>query len=291
MDTCRELDLKLTLFCDICCLWRYKELGKMDFPLQVENQMKYTIGEGHDVQCHLHPHWQFTDFNNGSYKFDLDKFLLGNLSPDIKVCEEMIYGLLKEGSEYLQNLLRPINPNYECIAFRAGGYGIQPNTRIIIEALIRAGYAIDSSVIPGLVWKTNVNQIDFSDYPNDANYFLSGHPDLFELNNKRKGIFEIPIPSVKKNKLWNILLMIMLLKRKLFQKDQNRIVKGFSIQKQNEEGPFTDFRVNEKLIMIFNFMSKNQKYLLEVGDDPYLLRDITKKYINKYNDGDDIFFQ
>jgi hypothetical protein len=290
LDVCKKNGIKLTLFCDTCCLWRYTQLGKIDFPTHIEEQLKYAITEGNDVQCHLHPHWLFTDFTNGFYQVDLDKFLLGNLSEDIIKCEEKIFELLKNSSKYLQNLLTPVNPKYKCIAFRAGGYGIQPKTRTIVKALKRAGYSIDSSVVPGLRLKSNVNQIDFCDYPEEPNYFLIDHPDLFELNNKENGIFEIPIPSLKSNKLLNILYILRYLQFKLFTKDQNNIIKGYPIQQIDNNKNHENMRFYEKYFKIITFILKDQTYVLDVGNDPYLLRNITNKHIKKYKNADNIFF-
>ena len=40
INICSKINIPLTLFCDILCLWRYRELGLTDFPNEVEESIK-----------------------------------------------------------------------------------------------------------------------------------------------------------------------------------------------------------------------------------------------------------
>ena len=51
------LGVRYTLFVDVLCLFRYRELGLHRFVDAVEDQLRDAVRRGHDVQTHLHPHW------------------------------------------------------------------------------------------------------------------------------------------------------------------------------------------------------------------------------------------
>jgi hypothetical protein len=79
------------------------------------------------------------------------------------------------------------------VAYRAGGYGVQPGAEDILKALIDTGYVFDSSVVPGLVSKSRILQTDFSAAPAAFNYFVSPESGFFKPAGS--GIFEIPIAA------------------------------------------------------------------------------------------------
>lgn len=185
----------------MACLWRYRDLGHTEFPDLVDQQLKSAVERGNDVQAHIHPHWLETEIayspnGSSSYEFDLSKFLIGNWFPgDGRALRQFCSGLLGRAKSYLETLLRPVDRGYRCIAYRAGGYGIQPNTPAVLQALIDNGYLIDSSIVPGMVLSSNVNRIDFAQVPRQANYFVSPEFGLGQVSDK--GIFEIPVMTLR----------------------------------------------------------------------------------------------
>jgi hypothetical protein len=148
-----RIGIPFTLFVDVACLWRYREDGDDEFPNAVEAQLRSALGRGHDVQAHLHPHWLRARREDGRWRAPPDTFVVGALDDPAP--------LLARAKAYLEELLRPVDPAYSCIAFRAGNYGIQPNFHRVLEALLETGYEIDSSVVPGLVLADEINQVDF----------------------------------------------------------------------------------------------------------------------------------
>ena len=74
-----ELGVRYTLFVDVLCLFRYRELGLHRFVDAVEDQLRDAVRRGHDVQTHLHPHWTRAERKDGIWSFDNQTFLLGNL--------------------------------------------------------------------------------------------------------------------------------------------------------------------------------------------------------------------
>jgi hypothetical protein len=199
LEACEEIAVPMTLFADVACLWRYRELGHSEFPQMVEEQLCGALRRGHDVQAHLHPHWaeaqiQHDPQGRSHYLYDLSRFLLGNCASE---AGGGLYGLaldlLKRAKGHLTDFLRPVDPLYRCVAFRAGGWGIQPGTKAILAALEDAGFLIDSSVVPGFRVQSNVNRVDFTDVPREANYYLSRELGLSSAAST--GVFEIPVAA------------------------------------------------------------------------------------------------
>jgi hypothetical protein len=195
LDCYDSLGIPTTLFVDVACLWRYRELGLDHFPDQVEEQLRDAVGRGHDVQSHLHPHWMSTRFKGGNYFFEPVKYLLGTQHEDLKECSALIREMLQRAKEMLTQLLQPVDGAYSCLAFRAGGYGLQPREQTILKILAELGYKIDSSIIPGGQFNSLMQQVDFSQVPNRANYWLSHSQGLSREAQEGEGLFEIPIPS------------------------------------------------------------------------------------------------
>lgn len=148
-----RVNVPFTLFVDVACLWRYRDDGNHEFADVVENQLKGALQRGHDVQACLHPHWLYAERVNGRWRAPLDTFLVGAL--------EDPRPLLARARAHLEELLRPVDDDYRCIAFRAGNYGIQPHYERVFAALVETGYEVDSSVVPGLVRKDDVSKVDF----------------------------------------------------------------------------------------------------------------------------------
>ena len=197
LDVCDGL-APMTIFADVCCFWRYKELGRPDFVKEAEEQMRGAVKRGHDVQAHVHPHWLATEINTdrgGShYQCDLSRYLLGNWAPtENGELYAFILDLAKRARHYLTELLRPVESKYRCVAFRAGGYGIQPHTKTVLGALEDAGFLIDSSVVPGMKLGNSVNCVDFTNVPGDGNYRISRKHGLSGTSDT--GLFEIPIAA------------------------------------------------------------------------------------------------
>lgn len=199
LDLYEKLGISTTLFCDVLCLMRYRTLKRDTFPDLAEKQLKQAVNRGMDVQTHLHPHWLNTKIQQqevgNQYHFEPKQYLLGTLDPDENNCFLQTKALLTQASQTLTSWFKPIDKNYQCLAFRAGGYGLQPRSNIILKALQETGYHIDSSIIPRAKFQTNVQAVDFSQVPTQANYWLHDTTGLTTTSQPGKGIVEIPIAS------------------------------------------------------------------------------------------------
>ena len=287
LNTFDDLKIPVTLFADIFSILRYKENNLFTFPDAAEEQLRDAIGRGHDVQSHIHPHWNFTQIEGNTYNINSDYFLLGNLDINKELLYEKMRNYFIISRSYLNDLLKQINNNYNCIAFKSGGYGLQPNSTILIKALIDSGFIIDSSIVPDFVFKSNVNCIDFSDVPKTANYYLD--LDLTTPSAAGNGIFEIPIASCKFNILdhsyYQIEILLKLMQNKILHGKQNpEKQRGYGIQ---------DTVVKSSHLRYYKFLKsfKNRFYYLDCSTNDEKMFHCTKKYLAQfdYNKGD-IFF-
>ncbi|MEO5346588.1 MAG: hypothetical protein H7834_09455 [Magnetococcus sp. YQC-9] len=194
---CDRVGIPLTLFADVACLWRYRALGLERFPELAEAQLVDAIRCGHDVQSHLHPHWENTRIADGRFLFDPKDYLCGTCVKDPYERRARTVAWLRRAATHLSDLLTPHAPDYRCIAFRAGGYGLQPDEAMLLAALSETGYRIDSSIIPGFALTTAMQQVDFSCVPRVGNYWLTPNSGLNRSAPEGAGVFEIPIGAYR----------------------------------------------------------------------------------------------
>jgi hypothetical protein len=206
INLAEKYNVKLTFFFEAMEYFKFVEFDEI-----LVNNLKYSpgkliseqlikiINKNHDIQLHFHPQWIGAELDPSlnTWSVDLQKWRVADLSKD------EILDFLTKGKAFLERLLKPYKSNYECIAFRAGAWSIQPEGHVF-EALVEAGFIIDSSVAKSQVSKDNLTRYDFTDTP-EFNYWY------FEqtLNNvMEKGLLELPIYSYKTNMLKNLLKTI-----------------------------------------------------------------------------------
>jgi hypothetical protein len=258
LEACQEEGIAMTLFADVASVWRYRSLGlESDYPSLFEDQLGRAVRQGHDVQLHLHPHWMTSHFDGGHWHVDETRFNLGDVGeghsrePDFVTAEELIL----RGRDYLEGLLRPIAPSYQCIAFRAGGYGIQREEKKLIQALMTAGIKLDSSIVPGMVFESNVNAIDFRRIPSKLNYHIGTRHGIAQED--RSGIFEIPLAAYPES-LHDTLGHHLGLLKKVGTHSKNKILgmrsedrpRGRGIQKLNLWKQFTSRLLRRSLFLL-----------------------------------------
>jgi hypothetical protein len=105
--------------------------------------LQETVARQSDVQLHLHPQWLDARWNGRRWQLDLEHWALAALP------QALLQATLIRGKRYLEDLLQPVDAAYDCVAFRAGAYCIQPSG-VVIDALVKAGFRCDSSVSKGL---------------------------------------------------------------------------------------------------------------------------------------------
>lgn len=190
-----KYNIPITLMMEICEYWAFKKeeqkgnLHKEYRPATwIKNQIIRCIKTGHDIQLHIHPQWMNFSYcaNKDKWNVDFNRWRVSSLS------YEEIYRLLIKGKYELENLFRPYVSNYECIAFRAGAWSIQPEEHIL-KALINAGFKVDTTIATNCYFKNQLTYFDFRGTPKK--------PFWFVIKNLKKetttGIIEIPIYTKK----------------------------------------------------------------------------------------------
>jgi len=111
--------------------------------------------QGHDIQLHLHSQWSAARYENGSWKLEGEWSLL-------KYDRDRVALMIDECKTYLENLLRPLDSNYRCVAFRASALAIAPSPHLL-SLLATAGIEIDVSVAAGVYLNNATLQLDYRD--------------------------------------------------------------------------------------------------------------------------------
>jgi hypothetical protein len=190
LQTVEEHGASLTVMAEVAQQWAHQRLATHDnWAREVvdawEAILQETVQRGSDVQLHLHPQWFHARYEQHAWHVNFDQWAIGDLDPT------RIETVLREGKAYLERLLQPVNPDYACIAFRAGAYCIEPSQEVIAR-LQQAGFLCDSSVTKGLY---HPQYYDYRDaYSNVMPWFVSAKSIKYR-NHRDRGLLEIPIYS------------------------------------------------------------------------------------------------
>jgi len=194
LDIAELLDVKINLFTDILCALKFKTWDYEGFYLPYINQIKQTLLKNNDVQLHLHPHWLTTEFKGDNY-FPSSDFKLADFRN--KSSPENIEGVIFKGYSTLTNICKHYKNDYNCIAYRAGGYNLEPCAKEILTWLYKAGIRIDSSISKGYYYRSALNKVDYFNMPSAPNWFIGLDGALHKA--AKEGIYEIPISSKPKS--------------------------------------------------------------------------------------------
>jgi len=146
--------------------------------------VRETFRQGHDIQLHIHPQWQNAEYIDGRWNLTSDWSIL-NYS------REAAHQMLVRGKEYLENLLKDINPTYRCMSFRSGAWCIAPSPHML-ELLVNLGIVFDMSIVAGVKYDTRNIKLDYTVCEED---FLPYYPvmtDARRVSHKPEPIICVP---------------------------------------------------------------------------------------------------
>ncbi len=192
-------------------------MGYKKDPIQaIENQIQLAVKDGHDVQLHIHPQWFNAHFENEKWIVDMSNWRIGDFKGNDN---HSLLDLVATCKEELENLIQPVNPEYQCIGFRAGGYNIMPSDEIY-NALVALDFKYDSSVFPGGFEDTNLSKYDYRNVDDKLDFWWADSNDIRKPSLQSSDIMEIPIFSLKVQR-WQRILTWSRIKSILFRSKQS----------------------------------------------------------------------
>src|SRR3989442_7337311 len=127
-----------------------------------------SFRQGHDIQLHIHPQWLGAQYEGDrNWKVDGDWSILNY--PNLQ-----IRAMLLSGKQYLETLLRKIDPAYACVSFRAGSWCAAPSDSLM-PILSELGFVFDMSIVAGI--RNDTPQVKL-DYTQCQEPFVPYYPDM-----------------------------------------------------------------------------------------------------------------
>ena len=184
---CEKYGAKCVFFVDAGYLDRLRVESKRHPHLsrdrdEVLRQIQTLSNTGHDVQLHVHPHWEATTYDGHNWHFDLSRYRLDAFSDDAALD---IFG--RYISCITEATQRPVS------AFRAGGWCIQPFAKFR-AAFERFNIKVDSTVFGGGLNTTPSQWFDFTQAPDLDSWSFDSDPCRHEPGGR---CLEIPIASYR----------------------------------------------------------------------------------------------
>jgi len=168
LDAMEKVGFRGTFFIDVLMIkylsQNLDDRSKLDLDM-IEGQLRDIVRRGHRIELHLHPHWVDAKYNgDGTWNFDdFHNYCLSSFQ------EESIVSMFTEGVNYLNRIGSEVYPNYNVVAFRAGGWAIQPFKKLK-KAFTSAGIKIDSSCARGIYVQNDNSYYDFRNLPEKGFY-------------------------------------------------------------------------------------------------------------------------
>jgi len=191
--------VKLVQFVDVGYIIKLEEF-KLNFPeleedyQSVTNQIKLLYQEGHDIQLHIHPHWEDSYYHDGKWHIVADRYKLADF--DSQNIERLV-------TTYKQKL-ESLTAVDSIFTYRAGGWCIQPFDKFK-DAFIKNNITVDSSVFRKGKYSSQQYSYNFTTAPDLSSWHFNNDPCKPE-----EGPFkEIPIGSIKNSPLfyWKLFLL------------------------------------------------------------------------------------
>jgi len=199
-------NIKLSLFVDAGFLHQLEKYAQK-FPKllneknKIQEQLLRLSKQGHDIQLHIHPHWQDSYYDGTAWIIDTKRYRLHDFS--VQEQQAIVADYKRTLTSYTT---QPI------FAFRAGGWCLQP-FKEISHALKDNGIWLDSTLFNDGFSDDPTRWFNFQDMPQHSQWNFNADP----LTKQDNGHFcELPISAVKTYPLffWKLALL------KLFSKSK-----------------------------------------------------------------------
>ncbi len=187
LEIADQLDFKCVFFVDsgyLLALKRHMKKHpqlKEDYNL-VSSQIEFLSKQGHQIQLHIHSHWEDSYYDGESWVFDLSRYRLDSFT------EEEISDIFSMYSKELKDIT-----GVQPFVYRAGGWCLQPFSKLK-RAFLENDIRIDSTIYYKGRNTTLVQWYDFRKAPDKSWWTFTDDP----CKEEKDGVFkEIPISSIK----------------------------------------------------------------------------------------------
>jgi len=171
---------------------KYPQLEK-DY-LAITEQIKYLSETGHDIQLHIHPHWEDSYYNGERWVIDVKRYKL------VDFHETEIADIVCRYKKVLSDLT-----GKEIFAYRAGGWCLQPFDKLE-KVFKQNNITLDSSVFRNGFYVSENYYYDFRNAPDKDIYRFESDP----ANENVNGYFtELPISAIRNSPIffWKLFLL------------------------------------------------------------------------------------
>jgi len=267
-----------TFFVDVGYLIAAEKYPQLNSELQlVKAQIKEMIALGHDVQLHIHPHWEKATWD-GKWSMNIENsYRLSDFS------DKEIEIIVKKYKNYLDELI-----DKKTFAFRAGGWCIEPFL-LLKDVFLELGITVDSSVFPGGYLQTENYTVNFLNAPLKSKYRFENSV----IDEAKNGSFtEFPISSFRYRASFYWWLFVL---GRLFPKKHKMIGDGLFIsqggRKWNSLTSYSNYHVStdgyyakKLLASLDKSMNMNRSEMVVIGhpkgNTRYSLKKL-KQFIDK----------
>ncbi|WP_019613722.1 hypothetical protein [Psychromonas ossibalaenae] len=192
LNVVNKYDTKISLFVDAGFLIKLKQYSA-DFPIltdqyaSVKKQLKSLSEQGHDIQLHIHPHWQDSSYSSEGWLINTKRYRLHDFCPQEQ--DEIVTSYKQELESCTEQ---------EIFAFRAGGWCLQPFEEIK-QSLENNNIWLDSTLFTDGCCDDPSRSFNFKGMPDKAWWRFTDDP----LTEQQDGYFtELPISAIKTSPLF-----------------------------------------------------------------------------------------
>lgn len=194
-----KYNVRFSFFVDCGFILKLDEYRKK-FP-QLENdykaiteQVSYLSAKGHDIQLHIHPHWEDSYYNGERWIIDVKRYKLVDFN------ETEIADIVYRYKKILADIT-----GKTIFTYRAGGWCLQPFNKLK-KTFKENNITLDSSVFKNGFYVSENYNYDFRTAPDKDIYRFEDDPSKEDSN----GSFtELPITGIKNSPLffWTLFLL------------------------------------------------------------------------------------
>jgi len=211
-----ELGLKITFMVEVLQQLTMCQHAHRDRNLMIQTELWRECvllmkEHGHDVQLHIHPQWHHAAYEDGCFRLGQD----WNIATHDRSARRW---MIAQCRDYLDDLVKLVDPDHTIHSFKAGSWGLQPS-REILEDLGDHGIEIVIGPGWGIRYHSERFHCDYSELQERTFPYYPDYDDICRVSESSEGIVVLPLPYYVVN------MTSRLLKNSLFLAEYN----GFSV--------------------------------------------------------------